>query len=271
MPELPEVETCKRGIAPYLLNQHITKITLRERRLRWLIPSKLCKILPGQTITQVARRGKYLLIACERGTLIIHLGMSGKIRVLSEQLPPAKHDHVDLYLSNDDYLRYTDPRRFGAWLWTEEDPAHHPLLKTLGPEPLSEDFNAAYLKARCYKKQTTIKQVIMDSKVVVGVGNIYANEALFIAGIRPGSKPSQLSLAKIQQLVLAIQAVLENAIAVGGTTLKDYRQADNQTGYFQLQLQVYGRQGLPCVQCQKPLIAAKINNRQTVYCRDCQV
>jgi formamidopyrimidine-DNA glycosylase len=279
MPELPEVETICRGIAPYLTGQHITHVTIRQSQLRWPVPLDLNAQLAGARIAQVARRGKYLLLTSEKskkgkknksGHLIIHLGMSGRLWLVAKGQPAAKHDHCDFHLTNDYWLRYHDPRRFGAILWTQQDPQLHPLLAHLGPEPLTDEFSADYLYTRGKDRNQPIKTFIMDSKVVVGVGNIYANEALYQAGIRPDRMAKSIAKGRYQRLAKAIKAVLAQAIAQGGTTLKDFVGADGQPGYFQQSLAVYGRAGEPCLACSRPVKQIKLAQRSTYYCSYCQ-
>ena len=269
MPELPEVETTRRGIEPHLVGHTVTQLQVRESRLRWPVPDKLDQMLPGQKVGQVARRGKYLLVHLERGTLLVHLGMSGSLRVVTRAEALRKHDHIDLTTDAGTIIRFNDPRRFGAWLWTE-DWQHHPLLASLGPEPLSPAFSGHYLHRQSRGRKAPIKQFIMDSHMVVGVGNIYANEALFISGIDPRRPAGRISAARMEALVLAIQQVLENAIAVGGTTLRDFVNSEGQPGYFRQSLQVYGREGQPCRRCGKPLRQLRLGQRSTVFCGHCQ-
>ena len=270
MPELPEVETTRRGIAPHLEGQKIDHVTIRNHKLRWPIPSDLAEILVGQTIHSVSRRAKYLLFQCDTGLLIIHLGMSGHLQIVNESDPIAKHSHFEIQLENELILRLTDPRRFGAVLWTDQDLAEHKLLAHLGPEPLTEDFDPQYLFARSRKRKQAIKTFLMDSKVVVGVGNIYANEALFLAGIRPTRAAGSLSRAAFERLHEKVQSVLSHAIKQGGTTLKDFVGGDGKPGYFKQELRVYGRGGEPCVECGKALKEIQIAKRATVYCTACQ-
>lgn len=246
----------------------ILRTVIRNGRLRWPISEQIYH-LNNLPILSVRRRAKYLLLELPTGWILIHLGMSGSLRILTEPLPAEKHDHVDLIMSNGKILRYTDPRRFGAWLWTTEL-AGHPALAHLGPEPLSDDFNSACLQQKCAKKRTAIKPLLMDNKLVVGVGNIYANESLFYAGIHPDRLASSLSAEECQRLVKAIKTVLLRAIEQGGTTLKDFLQSDGKPGYFVQQLQVYGRKGKPCYQCGIPIVASKHGQRTTFYCRQCQ-
>lgn len=268
MPELPEVETTLRGIEPHLMNQSITRVTIRHYGLRWPIAPNIQKILTGQQIIELSRRGKYLLLHLTRGILIIHLGMSGRLSILSPNIAPQKHDHVDVILSNQALLRFTDPRRFGAFLWT--DTLAHPLLAHLGVEPLTQDFSGAYLFARAQKKTLPVKTFIMDQKIVVGVGNIYANEALFLAGIHPQAVTKNISIERYCALVKIIKQVLRRAITQGGTTLKDFLNSEGKPGYFSQQLHVYGRAQLPCTRCQTLLEAVMLGQRNTVFCPHCQ-
>lgn len=268
MPELPEVETTRSGIEPHIASQKIEKIIIRDKRLRWPIPADIHQF-EQQKITNVARRGKYLLLQTSIGQLIIHLGMSGRIRILSEQTPVNKHDHFDITFNNNKILRYTDPRRFGAFLFSTGNDTH-PLLATLGVEPLEKSFTARYLFSQIQNKSAAIKTIIMDSKVVVGVGNIYAAEALFLAGIHPLTPGKQLSLKNTDNLVKAIKQILRLAIRRGGTTLKDFSNSEGKPGYFVQQLQVYGRDGLPCFNCQTLLTHLLITQRSTVFCAKCQ-
>jgi formamidopyrimidine-DNA glycosylase len=270
MPELPEVETTCRGIAPHITGQTVQSVMLRQTRLRWPIPAKLKTILPGQRIEQVRRRGKYLLLDTAVGTVIIHLGMSGSLRIAGQHDAVEKHDHVDIVFSRDCILRLRDPRRFGAVLWTRASPLSHKLLCDLGPEPLSDEFNAETLFQRSRKRQLAIKAFIMDSKVVVGVGNIYANEALFQAGIRPSTPAGRISQQRYQALVLAIKAVLSQAIKAGGTTLRDFTNSEGKPGYFKQKLQVYGRAGEACTICGTRIKLIQQHQRATYYCTHCQ-
>lgn len=270
MPELPEVETTRSGIEPHIKNQKVKQVIIRQPKLRWPIPASLKNKLPGHNIEEVCRRGKYLLLSSSAGTVIIHLGMSGSLRILKTPSPPRKHDHVDFILTSGDVLRYTDPRRFGCILWEENDPTQHPLLAKLGPEPLLDEFDSEYLYSMSRKRKAPIKTFVMDSHVVVGVGNIYANEALFMAGISPKRAAGAISKARYGKLVEAIKTVLAKAIQVGGTTLKDFTGSNGDPGYFKQSLQVYGRGKLPCNNCQKNLTEIRIGQRTTVYCSNCQ-
>jgi len=268
MPELPEVEVSRMGITPHVVGQTVVRVTVRNPSLRWPVPAEL-QLLQGQTIRGVTRRAKYLLLETDAGFAIIHLGMSGSLRILPAEVPPVKHDHVDVLLASGEVLRYNDPRRFGAWLWQERD-SEHPVLSKLGPEPLAEDFDAKYLAERAKGKRTVIKQFIMDNQVVVGVGNIYANESLFAARIHPQTPAGQLTAERLAVLVDKIKRVLSQAIAQGGTTLKDFKQSDGKPGYFAQELQVYGKAGKPCPHCGQILNEVKIGQRATVYCSECQ-
>ena len=270
MPELPEVETVARGIRPHVVNQTVETVIVRQPQLRWRVPDQLDEILKDLAIRSVTRRGKYLLLETVKGTLIIHLGMSGQLRVLDKDTELKKHDHVDIVFKNNTLLRFNDTRRFGAVLWTDEAIEHHPLIKVLGVEPLSDEFTADSLFKATRKRNVPIKTFVMNSHVVVGVGNIYANEALFMAGILPERLALTLELGDCQRLVVCIREVLAKAIEQGGTTLKDFVNEAGKAGYFQQVLRVYGRGGLPCLVCETPLSAIRINNRSTVFCSHCQ-
>ena len=269
MPELPEVETTRRGIEPHLLGQRVSRVLVRDRRLRWPIPEDLDVRLSGQRIEAVERRAKYLLIRAESGTLIVHLGMSGSLRLVDAALPAGRHEHVDLLLESGQALRYTDPRRFGAMLWSEE-PLAHVLLASLGPEPLGEDFDGDRLYRLSRGRSMAVKPFIMDNAVVVGVGNIYASEALFAAGIDPRRPAGSISRARYLKLGEEIRRILAMAIERGGTTLRDFVGGDGKPGYFAQSLLVYGRGGQPCKECGAPLKEIRMNNRSTVYCPRCQ-
>lgn len=270
MPELPEVETTRRGIAPLITGKRIAQLLLRTDRLRWPLDPSLCESLPGQTVQAVERRAKYLLLRCERGSLILHLGMSGSLRVVAADTTEKKHDHVDLVFSDGNCLRFTDPRKFGALLWTELDPQQHPLLAGLGPEPLAAELNGAYLYQVSRQRKIAVKPFIMDQKVVVGVGNIYASEALFRAGIRPLLPAGKIGRQRYQRLAEQIKQVLREALEAGGTTISDFQQADGKPGYFKQQLLVYGRDGQPCRQCGHGIVAVRLAQRSTYFCPHCQ-
>ncbi len=273
MPELPEVETTKRGIEPHILNQRIERIEVRQPRLRWPIPESISQQLDGLIIQKIQRRSKYLILSLSNGQhLLIHLGMSGSLRIIRKS--PAlealrKHDHVIFYF-NDCEMRYHDPRRFGAILLSENDWQAHELIRHLGPEPLEDGFSDEHLYNKSRGKTVAVKQFIMDAKHVVGVGNIYANEALFLAGIHPKRAAGKISKARYAKLSQAIRQVLSSAITQGGTTLRDFVNADNNPGYFQQTLHVYGRENQPCTRCSKPLTPLRMNNRATVFCSTCQ-
>lgn len=269
MPELPEVETSRLGITPHLQGQTIKAIVTRVDKLRWPIPTELQKLV-GQRIQSIRRRAKYLLIDTPTGSAMIHLGMSGNLRVLDEMIPAAKHDHVDLVLENGKVLRYHDPRRFGSWLYSGVGESHA-LLEKLGPEPLTDEFNADYLQEKAKGKKTVTKQFIMNNAVVVGVGNIYASESLFNAKIHPKMPAGKLSEVQLSVLVDEIKTVLEKAIKQGGTTLKDFNQVDGKPGYFAQELNVYGRAGKACLLCATKIQEEKIGQRNTFWCECCQV
>ncbi|MGK2960436.1 MAG: bifunctional DNA-formamidopyrimidine glycosylase/DNA-(apurinic or apyrimidinic site) lyase [Candidatus Malihini olakiniferum] len=268
MPELPEVETSRRGISPYLVGYTVLYFNVRIARLRWPVSREIIS-LSTQPILSVDRRAKCLLFKLPGGWIIVHLGMSGRLRILPEYLPPAKHDHVDMIMDNGYLLRYTDPRRFGFWLWTT-DLASCPVLAHLGPEPLDKDFSSDYLYQYSRGKRAFIKQWIMSNKVVVGVGNIYASESLFMAGIHPDRAAGSLSEPESNLLVLSIKHVLQRSIEQGGTTLRDFLQSDGKPGYFAQELQVYGRAGELCRVCGTPLLTKKHGQRSTFYCQSCQ-
>jgi len=269
MPELPEVETSRRGISPHIVDQKICGVILRHHQLRWPIPSNLLVLLKNRVLLAVDRRAKYLLLRFENGTLLIHLGMSGSLRICKLGDEPQKHDHVDFEFQHC-LLRYTDPRRFGAILWLGEAPQECPLLSILGPEPLSEEFTAEMLYEQAKNRKIPVKQFIMEQKVVTGVGNIYATEALFNAKISPIRAANNISLKRYQRLVIAIKKILEEAIKQGGTTLKDFVGGDGKPGYFQQTLHVYGKTGELCPSCDKPLTSVKLAARNSVYCSHCQ-
>ena len=268
MPELPEVETTRRGIEPYVTGQRIERVLLRDTRLRWPVSPEVAAIA-GQRIEGVERRAKYLLMPLQRGNLIWHLGMSGSMRVLPAGTPAAQHEHVELQLGNGQSLKFRDPRRFGALLYCDQDPLRHRLLRHLGPEPLADEFSADYLYRQCRGRSTAIKLLIMNSRVVVGVGNIYASEALHLAGIRPTRAAGRISRLRIAALVDAIRTTLAAAIEQGGTTLQDFTQADGKPGYFRHALQVYGNRG-DCPTCGRAIRHLVQGQRSTFYCPTCQ-
>ena len=269
MPELPEVETSCRGIRPHLVGRTLVRCDVRQPKLRWPVSPELQQ-LQQVKLLQVQRRAKYVLIASEAGWLLLHLGMSGRLRVVPADTPLQKHDHVDLVLDNQQVLRFNDARRFGAVLWLGELGPAHPLLANLGPEPLTDDFNADYLSAQLGKRSSAIKPTLMNNALVVGVGNIYANEALFMVGINPQTRCQQLSATQVALLCAAIKQVLRQAIEQGGTTLKDFTQVDGKPGYFAQQLMVYGRADKTCLKCQTPIVKITQGQRSSFYCPTCQ-
>jgi formamidopyrimidine-DNA glycosylase len=271
MPELPEVETIRRGIAPLIVGLSIAEVIVREPRLRVLIPADISFSLQGRTVLAVSRRAKYLLIHCSGDcTLLIHLGMSGTLRFLAEPLSFECHDHVEIIFNQGGRLRFRDPRRFGALLLCYGDPLAHPALSGLGPEPLSAEFAADYLYLRSRKKTLTVKAFLMDQKTVVGVGNIYASEALYMAGIAPWRPAGTISRRRYALLVKEVCAVLLRAIEAGGTTLRDFQSAAGKPGYFAQELSVYGRAGEQCRKCGGEIQSMRIGGRSSFYCSDCQ-
>lgn len=278
MPELPEVETTLRGIEPFIRGRNVTATTLREARLRWPVTPKLPQLLKGRQLKALHRRAKYLLFDFNEdspsewggGTLVMHLGMSGSLRLVEPGTPPRKHDHLDITFADEWLLRFHDPRRFGAALWVEGDPSSHQLLRNLGPEPLTEEFNGDYLYRNSRLRKLPVKQFLMNNQVVVGVGNIYASEALFRAGVSPLRQAGSISLKRYQLLAEGVQEVLSEAIAQGGTTLRDFVNGQGNPGYFKQRLQVYGRGALPCRTCKRQLKEIRLGQRSTVYCGVCQ-
>ncbi len=272
MPELPEVETVKNGIQNHILNTKILKVTPHRDTLRYPIDPLLKQKLQGREILSVSRRGKHLILSLDNDTsIIIHLGMSGSLQVNdSDQYYHQKHDHIVLKLGNNTTLFYNDPRRFGYWIMTINDPLEHPCFKNYGPEPLSSDFNSNYLQQKLMHKKQSIKTAIMNNQTVVGVGNIYACESLFLAKIHPNKKANRLTSNDYNALVCKIKETLKKAIAEGGTTLKDYKNAEGKPGYFSQSLHVYGRKNKPCKICNTPITAEVIAQRNTFFCRSCQ-
>lgn len=270
MPELPEVETTRRGIRPHIEGRRLVDVIVRQPQLRWPIPTDIAATLKQQTLRQVDRRGKYLLLVFGHGSLLIHLGMSGSLRIVNPSTMPAMpHDHVDFIFGHHCVLRYHDPRRFGAILWSE-NPKQHPLLCHLGPEPLTDQFTPDYLFRQSRRRKKSIKTFIMDNSIVVGVGNIYATEALFNAAIRPTMAANRLTKKRCAVLVDKIRQLLQQAIDQGGTTLRDFVNGDGKPGYFKQQLKVYGRGGQPCKQCGELLKVIRQLQRTTIYCPKCQ-
>lgn len=270
MPELPEIETVCRGLHSRVLNRKVAAVLVRQHQLRWPIPKNLPKILTSQIVQEITRRGKYILLKVQAGTLIIHLGMSGSLQFKSREHVWNKHEHVNIVFNDQLTLCYNDPRRFGAILWTIKNPLEHSLLKNLGPEPLSKDFTAKYFFNCAKRSKCAIKQFIMNNQVVVGIGNIYANEVLFIAKINPLQKAHSISYRRYQMLTKKIKDLLQSAIKHGGTTIKDYSDSQGNKGSFQNKLLVYGRQGQSCVKCKSKLQHMRVEQRSTVFCPSCQ-
>ena len=269
MPELPEVETSRRGIEPHIIGTRVERVVVRNRSLRWPVSETLDRNLLGETITSVTRRAKYLLINTDGGSAILHLGMSGSVYIVDRDTAAGIHDHVDIDFDSGKTMRFRDPRRFGSLHWSKT-PLEHKLLKSLGPEPLVNDFDARYLWEKSRGRRVSVKQFIMNAQVVVGVGNIYASEALYLSCINPRRAAGRISLQRYELLVTAIKDVLANAIKAGGTTLRDFYGGDGEAGYFQQQLEAYGREDEPCRRCNTPITAIVQGQRSTYYCKQCQ-
>ena len=269
MPELPEVETTRRALAETLTGQRIEALVVRERRLRQPIPPSLPKRMAGARITGLERRSKYLLLHTEGGSALMHLGMSGSLRIADPAATPGKHDHYDLVLAGGDCLRYRDPRRFGLLLWAGSDPSRHPLLRGIGPEPFDSAFNGGYLFAASRGRKAAVKTLLMDGRIVAGVGNIYANEALYRAGIHPHRPGGRISHARYETLATAVKEVLSEAIEVGGTTLRDFFYGAGESGYFRIRLAAYDQEGRPCHHCGTPIRRTVIGQRPSYYCPRC--
>jgi formamidopyrimidine-DNA glycosylase len=270
LPELPEVETTRRGIESHVVGRRIRRVVVHDKRLRWPVDPKLAAAVAGGEVRRAGRRAKYLLIETDKGTLILHLGMSGSLRVLPSSTPRIPHDHVDIELDSDNTLRFNDPRRFGSLFFTAEDPELHPLLKWLAPEPLEKDFDGEYLFRVTRRRAVAIKLALMNSRLVVGVGNIYASEALFRARLRPRRQARSLTRAECARLARAVKATLAMAVKVGGTTLRDYVGADGNPGYFRQKLYVYERDGKPCRACGHLIRHFTQGQRSTYWCANCQ-
>jgi len=270
MPELPEVEAICRGLKTKILNSKIITVTIRNSKLRRPIPKKLCKFLPKQVIKNISRRGKYILLETKIGTLIIHLGMSGTLQIKPKNHLINKHEHFNIVFANNLSLCYTDPRRFGAILWTTKNPLQYPTLKNLGPEPLKKNFTGNYLHQKAKSKKCAIKLFIMDNKIVTGIGNIYANEILFAAGVNPSHKVHTIPIIQYHKIVEETKKILSLAIICRGTTIKDHTDSTGQKGSFQNKLKVYGKHNQPCSKCKTKLVAVKIGQRATVFCPRCQ-
>ena len=270
MPELPEVETTRRGLLPHLLGRRIRGVVVRNGSLRWPVPADLDRRLRGEEVLAIRRRGKYLLFEFPKGHLLVHLGMSGRLTMVPEGEPAKLHDHIDVRLENHKSLRFTDPRRFGAMLWVKGAPEKHTLLEGLGLEPLDAEFSGRALHGRSRGRKVAIKQFLMNARILTGVGNIYASEALFAAGIHPLREAGRISLARYERLAAAIRATLERALAAGGTTLRDFASAEGVPGYFQHESAVYGREGKPCRACGTKIRALRQGQRSTFFCPKCQ-
>lgn len=270
MPELPEVETTLRGIQRYVAGQVLTEVVVRNASLRWPVPTKHLYALCGERVVKVERRAKYILVHTAKGVILLHLGMSGSLRVLDYGVEPSKHDHIDLVFNGNHVVRLNDPRRFGCCLLLHNPVEQHKLLAHLGPEPLSNDFDGEHLFQLSRGRSLAVKNFIMDGKIVVGVGNIYASESLFESNIRPNMAAKRVSRARYQKLAAEIKVVLAKAIKAGGTTLSDFTQADGKPGYFSHELQVYARAGKPCKRCGAEIKSQTIGQRNTFYCPGCQ-
>jgi len=270
MPELPEVETTRRGLLPHVVGRRIRDVVVRNGALRWPVPAHLARTLRGEEVVDVRRRGKYLVFDCRKGHLIVHLGMSGRLTLVPEGQPARRHDHVDVRFEGERALRLTDPRRFGAMLWVRGKAEDHALLRELGLEPFDEAFTGAALHERSRGRRVAVKHFLMDAHVVTGVGNIYASEALFHAGVHPLRAAGRISRARYDRLAASVRATLERALAAGGTTLRDFANASGHPGYFQNECAVYGREGEPCRACGTPIRALRQGQRSTFYCPRCQ-
>jgi len=270
MPELPEVETTRRGIQPHILDRAITELVVRNRNFRWPVARNLASKLVGQKIQKVDRRAKYLLLHMEKGCLILHLGMSGSLSIVNDNSPPLKHDHIDINFDSSTTLRFRDPRRFGAVLFANKDVERHKLISHLGPEPLGKQLSGVYLFNKSRGIKQSVKTFIMDNHIVVGVGNIYASEALFLCRISPKRQAGRISAQRFEKLSRAIKDVLKRAIKAGGTTLRDFSNGDGQPGYFQQKLNVYAREGEPCLVCKTAIKQVRLRQRSTFYCSNCQ-
>lgn len=270
MPELPEVETTKRGLAPHVEGKRIAGVTIRNPAMRWPVPGNLSSEISGSLLERISRRAKYLLLDCGRGSLILHLGMSGSLRYLEKDEPPGKHDHFDLCFEDGSLVRFRDPRRFGAVLWEKGDPASHPLLVHLGVEPFDPAFSGKLLHARSRGKQVSVKQFLMDNRIVVGVGNIYANESLFRSGVSPRISAGKIGESRYERLAAEIRKTLLEAIAAGGSSLRDFVDSSGNPGYFQQDYFVYGRTDAPCRKCSSPIRQVRQGQRSSFYCPKCQ-
>jgi formamidopyrimidine-DNA glycosylase len=270
MPELPEVETTRRGLVPHVVGRRVRGVVVRDPRLRWPVPRNLPAKLRGEEVLAIRRRGKYLLFDCRHGHLLVHLGMSGRIAIVAADSPPRTHDHVDVRLEGGSAMRFTDPRRFGAMLWLASPAEDHALLRGLGLEPFESEFTGEALRRLARGRKVAVKPFLMNGRIVVGVGNIYASEALFEARVHPGRSAGSISAKRWEQVAAAVRGTLERAIAAGGTTLRDFAAADGRPGYFQHEFAVYGREGAPCKRCGSRIRALRQGQRSTFYCPRCQ-
>jgi formamidopyrimidine-DNA glycosylase len=270
MPELPEVETTRRGLVPHVVGRRIRGVVVRNPNLRWPVPRELPRKLRGEEVLAIRRRGKYLLFDCRHGHLLVHLGMSGRIAIVAAHAPARTHDHVDLQLDNGMALRFTDPRRFGAMLWLEMPAEDHALLRHLGLEPFESDFTGAALRRLARGRRVAVKQFLMNGRLVTGVGNIYASEALFEARVHPARSAGAITEKRWEQIAAAVRGTLERALAAGGTTLRDFSSAEGKPGYFQHEFAVYGREGKPCRRCGAGIRASRQGQRSTFFCPKCQ-
>ena len=270
MPELPEVETTRRELEPRIVGRCVSRVLVRQPRLRWPVPPEFASLLEGQRVDRLDRRAKYLLAGTRKGTVLVHFGMAGSLRTVPDREPPGPHDHVDWVLDDGLVLRYRDPRRFGAMLWCKGPPAHHPLLRRLGPEPFSAAFRGDWLHRRSRGRRTAVKSFLMDGRIVAGVGNIYANEALFEAGIHPGRAAGRIARGRYETLAAAVRRILALAIGAGGTSFRDYLRTDGKPGRFQTRLLAYDRAGEACVRCGATLRGRIIAQRSSVWCPRCQ-
>jgi formamidopyrimidine-DNA glycosylase len=270
MPELPEVETTRRGLLPHLVGRRVSDVVVRNRNLRWPVPRDLPRRMRGEEVLAIRRRGKYLLFECREGHLLVHLGMSGRLSLVDTDAPPRRHDHIDVAFEGRQSMRLTDPRRFGAMLWVRGPVERHALLRGLGLEPLEEGFTGEALRRLAAGRRVAVKHFLMNARLITGVGNIYASEALFRAGIHPLRGVNRISRPRWDRLAAAVRETLEQALAAGGTTLRDYASFDGRPGEFGTQCAVYGREGQPCPACATPIRALRQGQRSTFYCPGCQ-
>lgn len=270
MPELPEVETTRRGLVPHVVGRRIRDVVVRNPHLRWPVPRDLRRRLRGEEVLAIRRRGKYLLFDCRKGHLLVHLGMSGRMSLVPQDAPAQRHDHIDLRLEGEHALRLTDPRRFGAMLWLETPAEDHLLLRGLGLEPFESGFTGEALARLAHGRRVAVKQFLMNSRIVTGIGNIYASEALWEARVHPNRSVAEISARRWEMIAAAVRGTLERALAAGGTTLRDFASAQGQPGYFQHEFAVYGRKGEPCRRCRTRIRASRQGQRSTFFCPRCQ-